>query len=125
MVIPTDEWGVAISPIVSVNGTARFTVKAWVPCQSSNMRVAYITIPNADGPGGVIENRVFIYLTENVRIEYINTPVGWRGDEYAIVWSIASFGFFAPLMFFAVRFFNRREEIERTKRREAEQRFKI
>lgn len=124
-IIPTDEWGVAVSPQFWVNGSSNFTVKAWAPCQSRTIMISHITIPNADGPDGGVENRVIFYFTETIGVNYINTPVGWRGDEFAIVWTVGLFGFCAPLMFLAVRFFKRREEIERTKRREAEQRFKI
>jgi len=124
-IIPTDEWGVAVSPPFVVNISSNFTIKAWAPCQSSNMQVAHIRIPNADGPNGTVNNLVIIIFTESKDINYPWTTVGWVGDDYAIVYTIGCFGFFAPLMFFALRFFRTREEAERRKRQEAEQRFKI
>lgn len=123
--IPTDEWGVAVSPPFVVNISSNFTIKAWAPCQSSNMQVAHIRIPNADGPNGTVNNLIIIVFTESKDIKYPFTTVGWHGEDYAIVYTIGLFGFFAPLMFFALRFFRGREEAERRKRQEAEQRFKI
>jgi hypothetical protein len=124
-IIPTDEWGAAYSPQLIVNHTSNFTIKAWAPCSSSNMQVAHITIPNSDGANGTVNNLVIITFTQTKDINYLFTPVGWHGEDYAYIYTIGLFGFFAPLMFFALRFFRGREEAERRKRQEAEQRFKI
>ena len=127
----TNEYGLVLSPTIEVNLTPpdfipiEFRVVASWPCLSNQTVVEAKNIPNVDGPDYTINATWIIIFANPKQVFYAETIVGWHGMDWAIVYAIGIIGFIAPTLFFGLRWFTRRKEMEDAKKAETEQRFKI